>query len=247
MVPTLCSRGMARLNESRIGALLIEPFGSALTKRARASRHAEHGTAVMIGLDADVTVATADGTVTARAILVAPHVAYAATSPGPTLSFSFDPELCRLAASGPVTVLPGRIHAIARAHAASLERGATMASVGEALLDALPRASRVVDRRIARIVEALRDPTGEDRSRAILTAGLSAAHLQALFVRDVGIPMRTYALWRRLLHGLSHVGPLDLTASAYAAGFADLAHFSRTCRRMLGYAPSELRSNLVGA
>ncbi len=238
---------MARLNESRIGALLTEPFGSALTKRARASLHAEHGTGVMIGLDADVTVTTPEGAVTARAVLVAPHVAYAATSPGPALSFSFDPELCRLAADRPVTALADHIPAIVRAHAASLERAATMASVGHALLDALPRAPRRIDRRIAAIVEAMRDPTGDDRTCAIRAAGLSMAHLQALFTQDIGIPMRTYALWRRLLHGLSHVGPLDLTASAYAAGFADLAHFSRTCRRMLGYAPSELRGNLVGA
>jgi AraC-like DNA-binding protein len=100
------------------------------------------------------------------------------------------------------------------------------------------------DRRVARVVETLRDPAA-DGADAVARTRLSAAHLQALFARDVGIAMRTYRLWRRLLHGLAHVGPLDLTAAAHAAEFADLAHFSRTCRRMLGYAPSALRANLM--
>ena len=237
---------MARLNESRIGALLTEPFGSAFSKQARASIHAEHGTGLIVGLDGDVAVTTAAGTVRARAILVGPHVPYAAASPGPALSFSFDPELRPLTLDAPVSVAPDRIVSLVRAHAATLARPETMAGVGNALLGELPRASRPIDRRIARIVEALRDPTGEDRAPAMRASRLSAAHLQALFARDVGLPLRSYALWRRLLHGLSHVGPLDLTASAHAAGFADLAHFSRTCRRMLGYAPSALRANLVG-
>jgi len=34
-------------------------------------------------------------------------------------------------------------------------------------------------------------------------------------VRDVGIAMRTYRLWRRLLHALARVGPLDLTAALH--------------------------------
>ena len=61
---------------------------------------------------------------------------------------------------------------------------------------------------------------------------------------DLRDTIRTYRLWRRLLHALAHVGPLDLTASAHAAGFADLAHFSRTCRRMLGYTPTTLRDGV---
>ena len=100
-----------------------------------------------------------------------------------------------------------------------------------------------LDRRIARLVEVLRDPD-TDAAAAAARTRLSAAHLQALFARDVGIPIRSYRLWRRLLHALARVGPLDLTAAAHAGSFADLAHLSRTCRRMLGYAPSGLRANL---
>jgi AraC-like DNA-binding protein len=100
-----------------------------------------------------------------------------------------------------------------------------------------------MDRRIAGLVEALRDPEA-DRAAAFARTRLSRGHLQELFARDVGIGTRTYLLWRRLLHALARVGPLDLTAAAHAAGFADLAHFSRTTRRMLGYSPSNLRGRL---
>ncbi|MBA3498865.1 MAG: helix-turn-helix domain-containing protein [Myxococcota bacterium] len=225
---------MARLNESRIGALLTEPFGAAFTKRAASSVHAEHGTALLVGLDADVTVTTPSATLRGRAVLVPSDTPYAASCPGPTLTYSFDPEL-----SG----TPSTSHVVeaVHAHRATLAKADTLSGIGHELLGGTPRP---IDRRIARLVETLRDPDA-DRASAIATTKLSSAHLQALFARDIGIPMRTYSLWRRLLHALAHVGPLDLTAAAHAAGFADLAHFSRTCRRMLGVAPSELRANLV--
>ena len=225
---------MPRLNESRIGALLTEPFGAAFTKRASSSLHAEHGTALLVGLDADVTVRTTASTLRGRAVLVPADTPYAASCPGPTLTYSFDPESCDPPSTSFVV---DAVHA----HRATLASADTLAGIGRELLFAR---TRPIDRRVARLVEALRDPTA-DRPSALAATKLSAAHIQALFARDIGIPIRTYALWRRLLHALAHVGPLDLTASAHAAGFADLAHFSRTCRRMLGVAPSELRANLV--
>lgn len=227
---------MPRLNESRIGALLTEPFGAAFTKRAASTRHSEHGTALLVGLDADVTVTTPSSTLRGRAVVVPPDTPYAASCPGPTLTYSFDPESC----DPPSTSLV--VEAV-HAHRATLAHAETLSGLGHELL--VPR-TRPIDRRIARLVETLRDPAA-DRTHALAATKLSAAHVQALFARDIGIPIRTYSLWRRLLHALAHVGPLDLTAAAHAAGFSDLAHFSRTCRRMLGVAPSELRANLVDA
>ena len=32
------------------------------------------------------------------------------------------------------------------------------------------------------------------------------------------MPIRTYALWRRLLHALARIGPCDYTTAAHAAG-----------------------------
>lgn len=245
---------MARLNETRTGALLTELVGATFVRDTATSRHAEHGTTVLVGVDADVTVVTCDRVVRGRAVMIPPDVVYAARCPGPTVSTVLDPELVpraaglARAAGGPAEVdgrTGARLAGAVVAHRAALSRpavlGAVAAEIGAMLATG---AAPALDRRVAGVVESLRDPD-DDHAASITRTRLSAAHLQALFVRDVGIPMRTYRLWRRLLHALARVGPLDLTASAHAAGFADLAHFSRTCRRMVGYAPSDLRARLV--
>lgn len=238
---------MARLNESRTSALLTEPFGAAFTIVAETSPHAEHAVSVIVGLDCDVEVTSARRNVRGPAVVIAPDTMHAARSPGPALSLSFDPELCpgiaAFAREHGTSVLrePARI---VRAHAASLTTRDTLVGVGSEIASRFSGSGPRRDRRIARLLDDLRDPD-VDRSRAIASTRLSPAHVAALFVRDVGVAMRTFLLWRRLLHGLARVGPLDLTNAAHAAGFADLAHFSRTCRRMLGYAPSTLQASLV--
>lgn len=56
------------------------------------------------------------------------------------------------------------------------------------------------------------------------------------------MPMRTYVLWRRLLHVWSLLMRGEtLTSAAHAAGFADSAHLSRTARAMFGLPPSVLQ------
>ena len=230
-----------RLNETRIGALLTERFGASFVREARARPHAEHGTAVVVGIDGDVDVGIARG----RAVIVPPDTIYAVRSAGPAATYLFDPELApqiaAFARDGGTRVLGRRIAGVVAAHRATLARPDVLAGVGEELGRLLATGSpRPIDRRVASVVETLRDPDGE---RAPMS--LSAAHLRELFARDIGMPMRRYTLWRRLLHALARVGPVDLTTAAHAGGFADLAHFSRTCRRMLGYAPSELWARLA--
>jgi AraC family transcriptional regulator len=75
-------------------------------------------------------------------------------------------------------------------------------------------------------------------------ANLSPGRFRHLFVQETGMPLRTYVLWRRLLHVwtlLMEGG--TLAAAAHAAGFADAAHLSRTSRAMFGLAPSALSMN----
>jgi AraC-like DNA-binding protein len=249
---------MAGLNETRIGALLREPFGATCTRTAAAGEHVEHGVALLVGVDGDLdlTAATAAGEVRirARAVLVPADTAFAARCPAPVVSFTFDPELCprvagRARAAGrPVAVDDPRVTGAIVAARGTLPRPGVLAGLGSELATVLATGTAVrVDRRVARLLEALRDPSTAPLDRAAALAGtrLSPAHVRALFARDVGMTISGYLLWRRLLHGLARVGPLDLTGAAHAAGFADLAHFSRTCRRLLGYAPSALRANLL--
>ena len=73
-------------------------------------------------------------------------------------------------------------------------------------------------------------------------ACLSPGRFRHLFVEETGMPLRTYVLWRRLLHvfTLAMQGE-SLSAAAHAAGFADSAHLSRTARTMFGLPPSVLQ------
>lgn len=73
-------------------------------------------------------------------------------------------------------------------------------------------------------------------------ANLSPSRFRHLFVKETGMPLRTYVLWRRLLHVWTLVTQgQSLSSAAHAAGFADAAHLSRTSRSMFGLAPSSLQ------
>lgn len=73
-------------------------------------------------------------------------------------------------------------------------------------------------------------------------ANLSTGRFRHLFVQETGMPLRTYVLWRRLLHVWTLLMQGEtLSAAAHAAGFADSAHLSRTARTMFGLPPSALQ------
>jgi AraC family transcriptional regulator len=73
-------------------------------------------------------------------------------------------------------------------------------------------------------------------------ANLSPGRFRHLFVAETGMPLRTYVVWRRLLHVWTLLMQGDtLSSAAHAAGFADSAHLSRTSRTMFGLPPSVLQ------
>ncbi len=66
-------------------------------------------------------------------------------------------------------------------------------------------------------------------------AGLSQSRLMHLFTEQVGIPLRRYVLWLRLMTTVRlAIQGKSLTEAAHSAGFSDSAHLSRTYRRMYG-------------
>jgi AraC-like DNA-binding protein len=68
---------------------------------------------------------------------------------------------------------------------------------------------------------------------------LSQSRMAHLFKEDLGIPLRRYLLWHKLLAGLQAASEgQSLTEAAHNAGFTDLAHFSHTCHTMFGFWPS---------
>lgn len=71
--------------------------------------------------------------------------------------------------------------------------------------------------------------------------GLHERRFGKLFRDHVGMSLRQYRRWIRLRAGLALAfAGESLTTAAHEAGFADSAHFSRTCRQTFGMPPSAI-------
>ncbi len=100
-----------------------------------------------------------------------------------------------------------------------------------------------MDRRIAAALEWIRERLDAPISlaQAAAIAHLSPSRFRHLFVAHTGISFRAYLLWARVSRAIvMGMEGGSWTEAAQRAGFADSAHFSRTCRRMFGVAPSML-------
>jgi AraC-like DNA-binding protein len=213
--------------------MIVGPaFGASALVAADMPLHAQHGTTVLVGVESDVTV----NGLTARAILVPPDVEHTVKCEGPVLGFLYDcetlPDIERNGDRPRAIDPPKSVYA----HRASLFDGAVLDGLGREIAPRTTR--RRFDKRVQQALEAL-------RAFEMPRLAISSAHLQELFARDIGIPMRTYRLWLRLLAAAMALRTVDATRAAHLAGFSDLAHFSRTCRRMLGYSPSDMRKGLA--
>jgi AraC family transcriptional regulator len=100
--------------------------------------------------------------------------------------------------------------------------------------------------RVSLALEYLRSTTDHRATVTEIAAAvsLSPSRLAHLFRASAGLPIRRYQLWLRLRSAIERMaGHASLTETAHAAGFADSAHLSRTFRRMMGLAPSDLLRN----
>lgn len=101
-------------------------------------------------------------------------------------------------------------------------------------------------RKVQRIAQALdwiaahpeAEPSGAQLAQLV---HLSASRFTHLFREQTGLSLSRYLLWSRLLNAIDCVAQgANMTEAAHAAGFADLAHMSRSFRAVFGITPSEL-------
>ena len=102
-----------------------------------------------------------------------------------------------------------------------------------------------IDHRVKRVLRDLPNRLAEADAVSLdavaASVGLSPSRFLHLFTRSVGVPLRPYVLWLRLQCGARELaGGKSVADAAYAAGFSDAAHFTRTFRRMIGATPRQV-------
>ncbi|HZW75215.1 MAG TPA: AraC family transcriptional regulator, partial [Caldimonas sp.] len=243
-----------------IGRVMLWSGGSLWIGRqtGRADEHAHH--AIQIALAMRGSFRLEDdraGWREHRGAIVVPHRRHRFDGCGSDVATIFvEPEtslgrslLARLASDGVTAIEPTSVERLVAPLRESFNRGDEGATlVAEArravslLAGATPAADRIdprIERAIAWMRERLAAPIALADAAAV--AHLSPSRFRHLFVAQTGVPFRAYLLWARVDAAMgAGMNGESWTAAAQSAGFADSAHFSRTCRRMFGIAPAML-------
>lgn len=104
------------------------------------------------------------------------------------------------------------------------------------------------DSRISKVLEWIAANRGTEPNGAQLASmvHLSESRFTHLFRQQTGLSLSRYLLWMRLFDGVTAVaGGDNMTNAAHRAGFADLAHMSRSFRSTFGVVPSELHKMTI--
>jgi AraC-like DNA-binding protein len=240
------------------GLPLWPPFLAARGPGGRSTAHAHHGIHVVLGLGGDLRVRAGDtgAWTSAAGVVTTPDAPHAIDAAGSEILIVFvDPE--SEAGQAMRAGIAGPLRTIGAADRDALVDGVTpmeimgpggaawTSRVVEALGGGRVRAPRAVHPRVRKLLRVLQAmPPGGDASLDALArrVGLSPGRLMHAFTASIGVPLRPYLAWLRLQRAAAAVvSGRPLGEAAHAAGFADAAHMSRTFRRMLGVAPSELR------
>lgn len=116
----------------------------------------------------------------------------------------------------------------------------------ETLVDPLIQSAAAQDRvgvdpRLQTALEFLR--TAELRgavSKAAEVCGLSEPRLRAIAQIEMGVPLSKWLIWQALKRATVAVAEgASLADAAYAAGFADQAHYTRTMGQLMGVTPTQ--------
>ncbi len=218
--------------------------------------HAHHAIQITLSAGGRFRIRTEGGFMEGPAVLIAPDVPHAFEPEGKVALLFVEPEsragqaLAQGMADAPVARLDARLgHApgrLADLWADARPDDGVVEALGRSLVQdavggALPAST--LDPRIARTLDWLTSRMGEGvgLAEAAATACLSESRFSHLFAAEVGLPFRSYLLWRRLMLAVERISAgSSLTAAAHEAGFADSAHFSRTFHRMFGVPAASL-------
>lgn len=99
--------------------------------------------------------------------------------------------------------------------------------------------SRVAD--VLAYLDSQDAPLRADRRGLAKLVSLSPTRLAAIFAENTGMSLSRYLIWRRVKIALARICEGEsITHAAAEAGFADNAHFTRSCRATYGCTPSSV-------
>ncbi|MBL0373489.1 helix-turn-helix transcriptional regulator [Rhizobium sp. KVB221] len=222
--------------------------------------HSHHAYQLTLAAGGVVGIRTAQGLIPGPIILTAPNIPHAIEPMGRIALLFVEPEsragasLKQLLEGAPYKGLPdptGREAHLAEIWAHPPPTDDAFIAMGRWILErtiGLLAQVEVLDQRIIRVLDCLDEhvETALSASEAASMACLSESRFSHLFVEQVGLPFRTFVLWRRLMRAVEHIASgKQLTEAAHSSGFADSAHFSRTFRRMFGVSAASLNLKSV--
>ena len=114
------------------------------------------------------------------------------------------------------------------------------------ILAGVEAATTVLDPRVAKALAVFAGLEHKKISASALAKQvfLSESRLSHLFQEQLGLPIRRYLLWLKVLDACARVNSsANITEAAHAAGFTDAAHFTHTARQLLGISPGMLFQN----
>lgn len=95
--------------------------------------------------------------------------------------------------------------------------------------------------RVRRVLERLKQNLASTPGELAEAVGLSESRLRHLVREQLGVPLVRLRWWFQMKRAAAVLrAGGDLSRAAHHAGFSDSAHFTRTFRRMFGFAPSQL-------
>ncbi|MBJ7411251.1 MAG: helix-turn-helix transcriptional regulator [Phenylobacterium sp.] len=207
--------------------------------------HAHAALQLAFGLDAPIRLRLeGDETCEGAGFLIRPGALHAITSKASVGLIYLEPQ-APLAFS--LLDLMGA-EAVEPAPSAVLERLDTKGDP-EAWLDGLqaafPAPERRLDPRVSEVLQRLARTPTLSIADAARGCGLSESRLRELAREQLGLPLSSWLVWRKLERAAREIAAgASLAEAAVAGGFADQAHCARTMRRMFGVTPGMARSAL---
>lgn len=200
--------------------------------------HAHVAIQLIIAVTGDAIIVAADGTeYIGRAIVISPLIKHALLSRGTVIMLYAEPQ------STLAAYLAGRtpdadISVIAAGVVPECPASEPLDRWLARLALSYPR-SQILDARLETALDLLSRQPGTCSIRHVaMQCGLSESRLRVLASAQLGLPLSTWLIWRKLERAARAIRDGEaLSMAAVAGGFADQAHLARAMRRMFGITP----------